>query len=148
MAKRLIRAASSLLVASALIAGTAGFAPAFAQSKDKLKDHETSPSGQYTPELNVIPGEAPGAKPGIPALSQADFERPGSACDMSNSSVSRPRYSAANDTGTQGADDVEPPFGVYRFAEGDKPPVLQVFLIFRTEDAAIYGDTEKKHQEG
>lgn len=74
MAKRLIRAASSLLVASALIAGTAGIAPAFAQSKDKLKDHETSPSGQYTPELNVIPGEAPGAKPGVPALSQADFD--------------------------------------------------------------------------
>lgn len=74
MAKRLLRAASSLLVASALIAGTAGFAPAFAQSKDKLKDHETSPSGQYTPELNVIEGEAPGAKPGVPALSQADFD--------------------------------------------------------------------------
>lgn len=74
MAKRLIRAASSLLVASALIAGTAGIAPAFAQSKDKLKDHQTSPSGQYTPELNVIPGEAPGAKPGVPALSQVDFD--------------------------------------------------------------------------
>lgn len=42
--------------------------------KANLKDHETTASGQYTPELNVIGGEAPGARPGIPSLTQADFD--------------------------------------------------------------------------
>ena len=32
--------------------------------KTTLKDHETTAGGQYTPELNVIEGEAPGAHPG------------------------------------------------------------------------------------
>jgi nitrite reductase (NO-forming) / hydroxylamine reductase len=42
--------------------------------KSKLEDHETTAAGQYTPELNVIEGEAPGAKPGVPALTQAQFD--------------------------------------------------------------------------
>ena len=40
-----------------------------------LKEHETDASGQYTPELTVIPGEAPGAKPGVPTLTQAQFDK-------------------------------------------------------------------------
>lgn len=40
-----------------------------------LKEHETTPGGQYTPELTVIPGEAPGVRPGVPALTQAQFDR-------------------------------------------------------------------------
>lgn len=43
-------------------------------NKANLDDHETTAGGQYTPELSVIPGEAPGARPGIPALTQADFD--------------------------------------------------------------------------
>lgn len=45
-----------------------------AVDKATLDDHETTAGGQYTPELSVIPGEAPGAHPGIPALTQADFD--------------------------------------------------------------------------
>jgi nitrite reductase (NO-forming)/hydroxylamine reductase len=42
--------------------------------KTSLKDHETTASGQYTPELNVIEGKAPGSHPGIPGLTQAEFD--------------------------------------------------------------------------
>jgi nitrite reductase (NO-forming) / hydroxylamine reductase len=73
MAKRLLRAAPALLVASVLVAGSAGLA--LAQDKDKLKKHQTSPSGQYTPEMDVIGGDAPGAKPGVPGLTQAEFDK-------------------------------------------------------------------------
>ncbi len=74
MANRLLKAASGLLVASALVAGSVGLSPALAQDKDKLKEHETTPGGQYTPELGVIEGEAPGVVPGVPGLTQADFD--------------------------------------------------------------------------
>lgn len=56
--------------------GTQQVAVSGSTSVDKanLKDHETTAGGQYTPELNVIDGEAPGAHPGIPSLTQADFD--------------------------------------------------------------------------
>ena len=40
--------------------------------------HQTQPGDQYQPEHNIlseIPTEQPGAKPGVPQLSQAEFEK-------------------------------------------------------------------------
>src|SRR6185436_15740506 len=40
--------------------------------------HRTQPGDQYQPEHNIlsdIPTEQPGAKPGVPQLSQAEFEK-------------------------------------------------------------------------
>ncbi len=49
------------------------FAASDPEAED-LKKHETSPGGQYTPEMEVIPGtEAPGQIPGAPALTEAEF---------------------------------------------------------------------------
>ena len=43
-----------------------------------LQKHETSPGGKYEPSLDVMkdePVEQPGAKPGVPTLTQAEFEQ-------------------------------------------------------------------------
>jgi nitrite reductase (NO-forming)/hydroxylamine reductase len=49
-----------------------------AQEQDKLKAHQTEPEDRYEPELNVLPEQAmpkaPGAEPGIPALTQAEAD--------------------------------------------------------------------------
>ena len=46
--------------------------------QDKLKEHQTEPEDRYEPELNVLPEQtklpAPGAVPGIPALTQAEAD--------------------------------------------------------------------------
>ncbi|UCH76010.1 MAG: c-type cytochrome, partial [Rhodospirillales bacterium] len=43
-------------------------------SSEKLKQHETTPSGQYQPSLD-LPFEQPGAKPGAPVLTAEQFSR-------------------------------------------------------------------------
>ncbi len=57
-----------------------GAAPlaAEAPAPSDLKKHETAPGGQYQPSLDVLKDEAleqPGAKPGVPTLTAAEFER-------------------------------------------------------------------------
>ncbi len=44
----------------------------------ELSKHKTSPGGQYEPSLDVLPQsdlEAPGSKPGVPAMSAEEFNR-------------------------------------------------------------------------
>jgi nitrite reductase (NO-forming)/hydroxylamine reductase len=57
-------------------AGTPAAAPP--QMQDKLKQHETAPGRRYEPSLDVLPEQAmpkaPGAEPGIPALTQAEAD--------------------------------------------------------------------------
>ena len=74
-----VRLSARLLAASALSLSLV--APLAAQQaasppQDKLKQHETQPQDRYEPELNVLPEQAmpkaPGAEPGIPALTQAE----------------------------------------------------------------------------
>jgi nitrite reductase (NO-forming)/hydroxylamine reductase len=62
-----------------LVFALAGAVAAAEQPKpEDLKKHETTPGGQYQPELNVLPGEgkgeAPGTKPGIPTLTDEQFQ--------------------------------------------------------------------------
>lgn len=58
-----------------------GMSTAFAQQKPSpadLEKHRTTPGGQYQPSLDVLgekPVEQPGAKPGDPVLSKAEFDR-------------------------------------------------------------------------
>ena len=64
----------------ALLAGTAlSLAPglSLAQEHTDLKKHDTSPGDQYQPSLDVLGEstlEAPGAKPGVPSMTQEEFE--------------------------------------------------------------------------
>lgn len=73
--KSLILAAAS---AFALTIGAVG-APAQSQTpdEDKLKEHATTPGERYEPSLDVLDpnAEAPGARPGVPSLSQEEFSR-------------------------------------------------------------------------
>ena len=58
-----------------------GVYPAIAAEKSApadVKKHATTPSGEYQPSLDVLKGEqleAPGAKPGVPALTAEEFTR-------------------------------------------------------------------------
>ena len=76
-----VRSSVRLLAATALSLSLA--APLAAQQaasppQDKLKQHETQPGRRYEPELNVLPEQAmphaPGAQPGIPALTQTEAD--------------------------------------------------------------------------
>jgi nitrite reductase (NO-forming)/hydroxylamine reductase len=75
MAKKLFRgiAGWSALATIALASSV------WAQEKpteEQLQQHETTPPGQYQPSLDVLPGmpsEVPGTKPGVPALTEAEF---------------------------------------------------------------------------
>ena len=61
------------LIAAVMAAITFSVAPADA-AKDKLDKHKTTPGQQYKPSLDVLDGaEQPGAKPGVPVLSKAEF---------------------------------------------------------------------------
>ena len=70
-ARLLAASALSLSLVAPLAAQQAASPP-----QDKLKQHETQPQDRYEPELNVLPEQAmpkaPGAEPGIPALTQAE----------------------------------------------------------------------------
>jgi nitrite reductase (NO-forming)/hydroxylamine reductase len=67
---------------SALLAGMTGASAQDAQAPkpapSDLQQHRTTPGGQYQPSLDVLGEKAlqqPGAKPGDPVLTKADFER-------------------------------------------------------------------------
>ena len=76
---------SALLLSSALIlvGGVVGAqeqkpAPAPQPPAAEIKKHETTPGGKYVPSLDVLKEkqlEAPGQKPGVPALDQASFNK-------------------------------------------------------------------------
>ncbi len=79
----------SLLVSTAIsVAATASYAqqaqpsqqtqPAPLPSPAEIKKHQTSPGDRYVPSLDVLEKkqlEAPGSRPGIPALTQAGFDQ-------------------------------------------------------------------------
>ncbi len=47
-------------------------------SKEKLEKHKTTPSGKYSPSLDVLSGEdgeVPAAKPGVPSISKEEFAK-------------------------------------------------------------------------
>ena len=70
-----VAAVAALAMASAL---PAAFAQQQKPTPAEIKKHETTPGGQYVPELNVLMGkkaEAPGVKPGVPKLTDAEFQR-------------------------------------------------------------------------
>ncbi|MCC6466791.1 MAG: c-type cytochrome [Alphaproteobacteria bacterium] len=61
---------------AALSAVLAWAAPAALAQQTPQKGHQTTPGGQYQPSLDVlkqIPTEQPGTQPGIPALTEAEF---------------------------------------------------------------------------
>ncbi len=76
MKQPFLRAVVALSAAAAL-----SFAMGAAQAAEKpksedLKKHETQPGERYEPSLDVLPEmEAPGAKPGVPTLTQDEFNR-------------------------------------------------------------------------
>ena len=73
------RILTSLLVSTAIgVVATAAYAQQAQQAQGDIKKHATTPSGKYEPSLDVLKGqqlEAPGAKPGVPSLSQAEFDQ-------------------------------------------------------------------------
>ncbi len=63
-----------MILAASMAAPVAAQSPAPAD----IKKHETEPGGQYQPSLDVLKEqqlEQPGAKPGVPTLTAAEFER-------------------------------------------------------------------------
>ena len=70
---------TSLLVSTAIgLIATASYAQQAQQAPADIKKHGTTPGGKYEPSLDVLKGkqlEAPGAKPGVPALTQAEFDQ-------------------------------------------------------------------------
>ena len=75
-----IHPAAGLLGSVALVVGLS-LGSAYAQtqpSQADVKKHDTTPGGQYQPSLDVLGGKAieqPGAKPGVPQLTEAEFKR-------------------------------------------------------------------------
>ncbi|MBL8699620.1 MAG: c-type cytochrome, partial [Alphaproteobacteria bacterium] len=69
-----LRLAAGVALSALLTLGAAGV---LAQQQQRPQPgHQTSPGGQYQPSLDVlkgVPTEQPGAQPGIPALTEAEF---------------------------------------------------------------------------
>ena len=71
----------ALASVAALALGLTTAMPAAAQDKPAaadVKKHDTSPGGQYQPSLDVMkdePVDQPGSKPGVPALTEAEFTK-------------------------------------------------------------------------
>ena len=73
----------SLLVSTTMsLVSAASYAqqaqPAQQPPPAELKKHETTPGDKYVPSLDVLKEkqlEAPGSKPGIPSLTQAEFNQ-------------------------------------------------------------------------
>jgi nitrite reductase (NO-forming) / hydroxylamine reductase len=62
--------------ATVLLMATASFAAS--PKPEDLKKHDTSPGGKYVPSLDILKGAemaAPGTKPGVPSLSEAEFAK-------------------------------------------------------------------------
>jgi nitrite reductase (NO-forming)/hydroxylamine reductase len=76
---RWIAALAAVLLPAALLFGAEDSAAAEKQpSPADIKKHETTPGEKYEPSLDVLrdqPVEQPGAKPGMPAISGADYQR-------------------------------------------------------------------------
>jgi nitrite reductase (NO-forming)/hydroxylamine reductase len=67
----------AVIAALAMLVGP-GAAVAQEASSETLKKHETTPGERYEPSLDVLTGEdveIPGVKPGVPSLTEAEFER-------------------------------------------------------------------------
>ena len=72
-----------LATASAVVTLLLAAGGAVAQTQSQpapadIKKHETSPGGQYSPSLDVLkqqPLDQPGVKPGVPQLTQAEFDQ-------------------------------------------------------------------------
>ena len=77
--KRLLRIGTASAIAAAALASSWGMATAADAPKPAdIKKHETTPGERYEPRLDVLREqdvEAPGAKPGLPVLGGADFNR-------------------------------------------------------------------------
>jgi nitrite reductase (NO-forming)/hydroxylamine reductase len=72
------RAYVSLVLTAALSIGAYSTLAADKPSPAELKKHQTTPSGEYQPSLDTLmqqKGEQPGAKPGVPQLSEEEFQR-------------------------------------------------------------------------
>jgi nitrite reductase (NO-forming)/hydroxylamine reductase len=81
---RMLAVVSGAAMVSALLAGMTGASAQDTQAQppkpapSDLQQHRTTPGGQYQPSLDVLGEKAlqqPGAKPGDPVLSKAEFER-------------------------------------------------------------------------
>ncbi len=71
------KVATVLVTAGILVAGQPGLAQQQPTQSD-LEKHETQPGDRYEPSLDVLkemPTEAPGEKPGVPALNAEEFQR-------------------------------------------------------------------------
>jgi nitrite reductase (NO-forming)/hydroxylamine reductase len=72
------RACLSVVLTAALSIGAYSTLAADKPSPAELKKHQTTPSGEYQPSLDTLmqqKGEQPGAKPGVPQLSEEEFQR-------------------------------------------------------------------------
>ena len=72
------RAYVSLVLTAALSIGAYSTLAADKPSPAELKKHQTTPSGEYQPSLDTLmqqKGEQPGAKPGVPQLTEEEFQR-------------------------------------------------------------------------
>ena len=72
------RACLSVVLTAALSIGAYSALAAEKPSPADIKKHATSPGGKYQPSLDVLKGvelEAPGAKPGVPTLSNEEYFR-------------------------------------------------------------------------
>ncbi|MGI9412501.1 MAG: cytochrome D1 domain-containing protein [Hyphomicrobiales bacterium] len=77
-ARSSLRLTSAFVLATGLAIFAGPIGAATAQDKADVKKHDTSPGGQYEPSLDVMKEgtlEQPGAKPGDPKLSKAEFDR-------------------------------------------------------------------------
>ena len=76
MKQSFLRAAVGLSVAAALSLAVGAAQAAEKPKPEDLKKHETQPGERYEPSLDVLEGaEVPGAKPGVPTLTQDEFDR-------------------------------------------------------------------------
>jgi len=76
MKQGLLRTVAGLAAATTLFLSTAVLQAAEKPKSEDIKKHETTPGGQYQPSLDLLPQlEPPGAKPGIPSLTKAEFNR-------------------------------------------------------------------------
>jgi len=76
MKQGLLALTLSALAATAITVGT--IQAAERPSPGDLKKHETTPGEKYEPSLDVLPemgGEMPGAKPGVPTMTEEEFAR-------------------------------------------------------------------------
>ena len=75
MSYTIMRTAAVVAFAAAL---SVSATPSFAAEKADMKKHKSTPSGKYQPSLDMLkdqPGAKPGVVPGVPTLTDAEFNR-------------------------------------------------------------------------